>query len=105
MMEILEMVDRELVVSGQKTRINGGIVLTGGTALLANIVDLAEQIFDLPVRIGYPSGVGGRIDDIFTPRCTTGVGLVMYGRDQQKNNMNLELGMVEKMKGWFKKMM
>ena len=105
MMEILEMVDRELVASGQKNRINGGIVLTGGTALLANIVDLAEQIFDLPVRIGYPSGVGGRIDDIFTPRCTTGVGLVMYGRDQQKNNMNLEVGMVEKMKGWFKKMM
>jgi cell division protein FtsA len=105
MIEILEMVDRELVASGQKNRINGGIVLTGGTALLANIVDLAEQIFDLPVRIGYPTGVGGRVDDIFTPRCTTGVGLVMYGRDQQQNNLNLEVGVVEKMKGWFKKMM
>ncbi len=105
MIEILEMVDRELVASGQKNRINAGVVLTGGTALLANIVDLAEQIFDLPVRIGYPSGVGGRVEDIFTPRCTTGVGLVMYGRDQQKNNLHMDIGMMDKMKGWFKKMM
>jgi len=105
MVEILEMVDRELVASGQKNRINAGVVLTGGTALLANIVDLAEQIFDLPVRIGYPAGVGGRVEDIFTPRCTTGVGLVMYGRDQQQNSMHMDVGMVDKMKGWFKKMM
>lgn len=105
MIEILEMVDRELVASGQKNRINAGVVLTGGTALLANIVDLAEQIFDLPVRIGYPSGVGGRVEDIFTPRCTTGAGLVMYGRDQQQNNLHMDVGMMDKMKGWFKKMM
>jgi len=105
MMEILDIVERELVASGQKNRINAGIVLTGGTALLANLVDLSEQIFDLPVRIGYPTGVGGRVEDVFTPRCTTGVGLVMYGRDQQRSNLQLEVGMMDKMKGWFKKMM
>jgi len=105
MVEILEMVDRELSVSGQKNRINAGVVLTGGTALLANLVDLAEQIFDLPVRIGYPSGVGGRVDDIYTPRCTTGVGLVIYGREQQLSGLNRETGMMDKMKGWFKKIM
>ena len=105
MIEILEMVDRELVLSGQKNRVNAGVVITGGSALLANLVDLAEQIFDLPVRIGYPAGVGGRVEDIFTPRCTTGVGLVMYGREQQESVLSHDVGMVDKMKGWFKKMM
>jgi cell division protein FtsA len=105
MIEILEMVDRELSVSGQKNRINAGIVLTGGTSLLANLVDLAEQIFDLPVRIGYPTGVGGRVDDIYTPRCTTGVGLVIYGREHQLSGLNRETGVMDKMKGWFKKIM
>jgi cell division protein FtsA len=105
MIEILEMVDRELSVSGQKNRINAGVVLTGGTALLANLVDLAEQIFDLPVRIGYPTGVGGRVEDIYTPRCTTGVGLVIYGREHQLSGLNRETGVMDKMKGWFKKIM
>lgn len=82
--EILEMVDKELRESGQKNRINGGIVITGGTALLANLVDLAEQIFDLPVRIGYPVNVSGKMDAIRTPRCTTGVGLVLYGKKKAR---------------------
>ena len=105
MVEILEMVNRELVVSGQKNRINAGIVLTGGTSLLVNLVDLAEQIFDMPVRVGYPSGIGGRVDDVYTPRCTTGVGLVLYGRDHQMRAMDQDTGMVHKMKGLFKKIM
>ncbi len=105
MIEILEMVDRELSFSGQKNRINAGVVLTGGTSLLANIVDLAEQIFDLPVRVGYPAGIGGRVEDVYTPRCTTAVGLVMYGREHQLAALNREVGVVDKMKGWFKKIM
>ncbi len=105
MVEILEMVNRELLASGQKNRINAGIVLTGGTSLLVNLVDLAEQIFDLPVRVGYPSGIGGRVEDVYTPRCTTGVGLVLYGRDHQMNGMEQDTGMVHKMKGLFKKIM
>ena len=105
MVEILEMVNRELLVTGQKNRINAGVVLTGGTSLLANLVDLAEQIFDMPVRVGYPSGIGGRVDDVYTPRCTTGVGLVMYGRDQQIRGLDHESGMMHKMKGLFKKIM
>lgn len=105
MVEILEMVNRELLASGQKNRINAGIVLTGGTALLVNLVDLAEQIFDMPVRVGYPSGIGGRVDEIHTPRCTTGVGLVLYGRDHQMNVMDQDTGMMDKMRGLFKKIM
>ncbi|MEJ2056632.1 MAG: cell division protein FtsA [Desulfofustis sp.] len=105
MVEILDMVNRELVVSGQKNRINAGVVLTGGTSLLVNLVDLAEQIFDLPVRVGYPNGIGGRVDDVYTPRCTTGVGLVLYGRDHQLNALGHESGVMTRMKGLFKKIM
>ncbi|WP_136805108.1 cell division protein FtsA [Desulfosediminicola flagellatus] len=105
MIEILEMIDRELVASGQKNKINGGIVITGGTALLANIVDLAEQIFDLPVRIGYPSGVGGKLEEIYSPRCTTATGLVLFGRNKSKEIQNREPSALDRLKGWVKKIM
>ncbi|KAF0187828.1 MAG: cell division protein [Desulfobulbaceae bacterium] len=104
-MEILEMVNQELINSGQKNRIHGGVVITGGTALLANLVDLAEQIFDLPVRIGYPVKIGGRVEEVHTPRCTTAVGLVMYGRQNRARKMNTDLTMMQRTKNWFKKIM
>jgi cell division protein FtsA len=103
--EILEMMNAELIASGQKNKINGGVVITGGTALLANLVELAEQIFDLPVRIGYPTGITGRIDELYSPRCTTGVGLVMYGRNQHRDGKRQNRTMVGKVKGWLKKIM
>lgn len=102
--EILEMVNKELKDSGQKNRINGGIVITGGTALLANLVDLAEQIFDLPVRIGYPANIGGNVESVRTPRCTTGVGLVMYGKKDAANARHHDESLLGKMKSWMKKM-
>ncbi len=79
MEEILQVVNKKICGSGYRNRINAGMVITGGTALLANIVDMAEQVFDMPVRISFPQGVGGRIGDVESPRCTTGVGLVLYG--------------------------
>ncbi len=77
--EILQVVNKKICGSGYRNRINAGMVITGGTALLANIVELAEQIFDMPVRVSCPQGVGGRVEDIDSPRCTTAVGLVLYG--------------------------
>ncbi len=103
--EILEMVDKELRESGQKNRINGGIVITGGTALLANLVDLAEQIFDLPVRIGYPVNISGKMDAIRTPRCTTGVGLVLHGRKESSRDRYHDETLLGKFRGWIKKIM
>lgn len=103
--EILEMVNQELVHSGKKNKIHGGVVITGGTALLANLVDLAEQIFDLPVRIGYPVKIGGRVEEVHSPRCTTAVGLVMYGRQHRGRKINSDSSMVERMKMWMKKIM
>jgi cell division protein FtsA len=103
--EILEMMNAELIASGQKNKINGGVVITGGTALLANLVELAEQIFDLPVRIGYPTGITGRVNELNSPRCTTGVGLVMYGRNEHRDGKRQNRTMVGKVKGWLKKIM
>ncbi|OGR19211.1 MAG: cell division protein FtsA [Desulfobacterales bacterium GWB2_56_26] len=103
--EILEILDRELIASGQKTKINGGIVLTGGTSLLTNLAELAEQIFDLPVRIGYPTGLTGKIEELNNPRCTTAAGLVLFGRKKQNAVNRQEVNVVSRVKEWFKKMM
>ncbi len=105
MVEILEMINRELTASGQKNKIGGGVVLTGGTALLANIVDLAEQIFDLPVRVGYPTGIVGKIEEVHSPRCTTAVGLVLFGSTKMYATRNRELSAIEKFKRWMRKIL
>lgn len=102
MEEILQMVNKNICASGYRNRINAGIVITGGTALLANIVEMAEQVFDLPVRIGYPQGVNGRIEDIRSPRCTTGVGLVLHGSKAKAYVPKESGGMVSKFKNWVK---
>ncbi|KJR97345.1 MAG: cell division protein FtsA [Desulfobulbaceae bacterium BRH_c16a] len=103
--EILEILDRELIASGQKTKINGGIVLTGGTALLTNLTELAEQIFDLPVRIGYPVGLSGKVEELNNPRCTTAAGLVLFGRKKQTSTGRQEVNVMSRVRDWLKKMM
>ena len=102
MEEILQMVNKNICASGYRNRINAGIVITGGTALLANIVEMAEQVFDLPVRIGYPQGVTGRIEDVRSPRCTTAVGLVLHGSKAKTYVPKESGGMVSKLKNWVK---
>jgi cell division protein FtsA len=59
--------------------LHSGIVLTGGGALLEGVAEIAEQIFDLPIRRGFPVGVGGLTDHVNSPAFATAVGLVMYG--------------------------
>ncbi len=76
--EILNLVCREIVKSGYEERLAAGIVLTGGTAILEGITELAEQIFNMPVRRGYPAGVTGPVE-INSPLYATGVGLILYG--------------------------
>lgn len=103
--EILEMMNNELIASGQKNKINGGVVITGGTALLANLVELAEQIFDLPVRIGYPTGITGKTAALHSPRCTTAAGLVLYARQNNDDGGRPETTVLGRIKDWLKKMM
>jgi cell division protein FtsA len=77
--EILSLAHREIQKSGYQDAVAAGIVITGGASLMEGIPELAEQIFDLPVRWGEPKGVGGMVDIISSPLHATGVGLVLYG--------------------------
>ena len=106
----LEMNEKAGSDSTYKDYVNAGIVLTGGTALLENIQDLAEQIFDLPVRVGVPYDIGGVTDIVNTPQCSTGVGLVIYGMNNRgtmefaKKNKKMIGKFTSQIKGFFGKM-
>lgn len=77
--EIFRLVEADIKRIGYDKSLNSGIVLTGGTALLEGIEEVAEGIFDLPVRRGDPSGVGGLADRASTPDFATATGLILYG--------------------------
>ena len=103
--EILEFANQNVSGSGLRNEINSGVVITGGTALLANIADLAEQIFEMPVRIGYPSGVTGLLDKINSPRCSTSVGLLLHGSRDRKKVDSSKLSYIERMKLFLRQVM
>lgn len=77
--EMFNLVKREIHISGYSELIASGIVLTGGSAIMDGITDLAEKIFKLPVRKGFPKGIGGLVDVVNSPMYATGVGLVLFG--------------------------
>ncbi|HON78086.1 MAG TPA: cell division protein FtsA [Spirochaetota bacterium] len=79
MMEIMEMIDRELVMSGKKELLAAGIVLTGGGSMIEGCVDVAERVFNMPVRIGTPRDISGLKDIAATAQYSNGVGLLKYG--------------------------
>ncbi len=83
--EIFRLVDNDIKRMGYEKSLNSGVVLTGGTALLEGIEEVAEEIFDLPVRRGDPAGVGGLVDRVNTPDYATAVGLLFYGYQQMKD--------------------
>jgi cell division protein FtsA len=85
--EILRLAYREIVKSGYEDLIASGIVLTGGTAILDGITELAEQIFNMPVRRGRPVGIGGLTDVVNSPLYATGVGLVVYGSKNRSEHV------------------
>ncbi|MEO5376389.1 MAG: cell division protein FtsA [Magnetococcus sp. DMHC-6] len=76
--ELFTLVNREIARSGYEEQITAGIVLTGGTAMTEGMVELAEEVFNKPVRLGPPQGVGGLTDVVATPIFATAVGLVLF---------------------------
>jgi cell division protein FtsA len=76
--EICHLLWDEIRKAGFERSLNSGIVLTGGGAMLDGMVEIAEQIFDLPVRRGAPDGVGGLADHVNSPAYAVSVGLLMY---------------------------
>jgi cell division protein FtsA len=105
--EMLVILNQEMIDSSYKDRLNAGVVICGGTALLDHIVDLAEQIFDLPVRIGYPRDIHEAPESINSPQHATGVGLVIYasrhasGKKWRVPGKKAIGGVVGRVKGWF----
>ena len=83
--EIFHMVWDEIRRAGYEKSLNSGIVLTGGGAILDGMPEIAEQIFDLPIRRGCPVGVGGLADHVNSPSFATAVGLSLYA---QRNKVN-----------------
>lgn len=77
--EILKVTELELIRSGYMESLHAGVVLTGGVSLLPGIRDLAERVFDLPVRVGVPYRFGGLGDVVKNPVYATATGLLLYG--------------------------
>jgi cell division protein FtsA len=105
--ELLGLIQAELRRSGFEDRVAAGIVLTGGSAKIEGLVELAEEIFHMPVRLGVPQYVTGLVDVVRNPIYSTGVGLLLFGhqnRDQRslEGGLGKGLGGVwDRMKGWF----
>jgi cell division protein FtsA len=83
--EICHLLWDEICKAGFEKALNSGIVLTGGGAMLEGMPEIAEQIFDLPVRRGLPRGIGGLVDHVNSPAFSTAAGLVLYGRRQTED--------------------
>jgi cell division protein FtsA len=79
MEEILTLIRREIQKSGYEDLLPAGVVLTGGSSIMAGIEEFSERILQLPVRQGAPGGIGGLVDMVNGPMYSTGVGLVLYG--------------------------
>ncbi len=79
--ELLEILNTELERSGLKPRLGSGVVITGGSALLPGLLEMADQIFELPTRIGYPRKLPGLSEELYHPKLATAVGLVLFGRN------------------------
>jgi len=82
--EILSLARQEIAKAGLEDKIPSGVVLTGGASALAGLPELAEEIFEAPVRRGSPTQIGGLQDVVRSPMYATGVGLVVFGHMQRK---------------------
>ena len=105
--ELLSLVQAELRRSGFEDLVAAGIVLTGGSSKIEGLVDLAVEVFHMPVRLGVPQYVTGLVDVVRNPIYATGVGLLLFGynnREQRVLEAGLGKGLKsvwERMKGWF----
>ena len=103
--ELFELVKEEIRKGSGSNVIASGIVLTGGAALMEGMDSLAENILELPVRVGNPAGIEGLKDIVNSPMYATGVGLVLYGAKDIRSEQvfkegNLFQGILNRMKEW-----
>lgn len=108
--ELFQLIQAELRRTDFENKIAAGIVLTGGSSLVEGAVELAEEVFHMPVRLGMPQDVSGLKEEVRSPAFATTVGLLMYAREHQsyqpanekQSSLSQDAGSVlAKMKGWF----
>ncbi|WP_017942790.1 MULTISPECIES: cell division protein FtsA [unclassified Thioalkalivibrio] len=104
--ELLQLVQAELRRSGTEEMIAAGVVLTGGSSRMEGVVDLAEEVFHMPVRLGVPQRVTGLLDVVKNPIHATGVGLLLYARESRAEQEARPVssgfqGVWARMKRWF----
>lgn len=110
--ELFSLVLAELRRSGFEERIGAGVVLTGGASKVEGAVELAEEVFHMPVRIGMPRSIGGLKGEVQNPIHSTGVGLLLYGASQStygrghshvssRSNYGNDVSFWERIKSWF----
>ena len=105
--EMYSLVQAELRRSGFEELISSGIVLTGGSSMMQGMVELGEEVFHMPVRLGIPQYVGGLSEVVRNPRYATGVGLLLAGLEQYQRHQLVRMQsssiqqVFEKMKSWF----
>jgi len=108
--ELFTLIQAELRRSGYEDLVPAGIVLTGGTSKMEGAVELAEEIFHMPVRLGVPHTVKGLNDVVRNPIYATGVGLLLYGVQKQVDgvgprgtgslNEEPKTSVLDRLKGW-----
>ncbi len=108
--ELFSLIRNELRRSGFEESTPAGVIITGGSSKMEGAVELAEEIFHVPVRLGSPQYVEGLIDVVRNPIHATGVGLLLYGRDAldlgSYNKISIKNGLLEKWnlaKDWLQK--
>ena len=107
--EIFALVDQEIQRTRLKELLASGVVITGGSAVLPGVCEMADQIFQLPARVGFPRNISGLVDVVDNPMYSTAVGLVIYGfQDRPTNPMrfgsrgdNILDRVTGRMKSWF----
>ena len=105
--ELYSLVQAELRRSGFEELLSSGVVITGGSAAMQGMIELGEEVFHMPVRLGLPSYAGGLSEVIRNPRYSTGVGLLMAGLSQHQRQQieKMQSGsfkqIVGRMKRWF----
>lgn len=106
--ELFTLIQAELRRSGYEDLVAAGIVLTGGTSKMEGVIELAEEIFHMPVRLGWPQNVRGLSDIVANPIYATGVGLLHYGIKQQGQGAKTSIqhrdsgdSFFNKIKRWF----
>ena len=103
--ELFTLVQAELRRSGYEDLVGAGVALTGGSAKMEGVVELAEEIFHMPVSLAAPRGVSGLADVVRNPIYATGLGLVMFGEEQERSGGRgaraLPLGgLLARIRGW-----